>query len=159
MATGPDNSPCTAFTVDLTGPDWEPTPATAWFAQRGTQFAFGPDPVTAIAALINRATPPAPTPVKQDDSSEDWAREMTPSKVMSYVGMVKFREMTREDLAGWAGAEPGTLIGDTCHPAQLLCVTVLMTETGFLEVSCTDNEGEIASVCLDPSTGVFERLI
>lgn len=38
-------------TVELTGPDWEPTSATKYYAQLGKEFAFGPTKKDAVAAL------------------------------------------------------------------------------------------------------------
>jgi hypothetical protein len=35
-----------------TGPDWEPTDATRYYAQRGKVFEFGPTPEAAIAKLL-----------------------------------------------------------------------------------------------------------
>lgn len=38
-------------TVGLTGPDWEPTPSTKYYAQLGKEYAFGATKREAISAL------------------------------------------------------------------------------------------------------------
>lgn len=43
-------------TVDLTGPDWEPTAATKYFAQLGKNYAFGPTKRAALAALKEKVS-------------------------------------------------------------------------------------------------------
>lgn len=51
----PVSEPEDAITIDLTGPDWEPTEATRYFAQReGGTFDFGPTPEAALTALLKR---------------------------------------------------------------------------------------------------------
>jgi hypothetical protein len=45
--------------IDATGPDWEPTLSTRFFAQRlgdpkGGEFAFGSTPVDALSNLLRR---------------------------------------------------------------------------------------------------------
>ena len=40
------------ITIDLTGPDWEPTATNRFFAQRGDNYAFGPTEALALTALL-----------------------------------------------------------------------------------------------------------
>lgn len=44
------------FETGLTGPDWEPTAETKYYAVWGTEFDFGPTPWDAVAALMLRTT-------------------------------------------------------------------------------------------------------
>ena len=48
LQIGPDED---GIILGFTGPDWEPTGDTLYFAQRGDKFAFGPNALAARRAL------------------------------------------------------------------------------------------------------------
>lgn len=165
--------PSQAITIDLTGPDWEPTPLTRWYAQRGETFAFGPAPGEALQALLTitalNERPASQAPADDPSFSADtWARSMNRAALMRLVASARFEAMDENDWAAFNGAEPDTVIarlqgwdptrsgsGDQGLPVD---ICLLMTPDGSIEAHAVDWDGEHAAVGLNDEDG-FQRLI
>lgn len=79
-----------AIETGRTGPDWEPTSKTAFYAQLGKDFAFGPTPEAATEALMAQI---APTPAVEFDLAK-WLDGFWPSRRFAPISALTDRLWT-----------------------------------------------------------------